>query len=69
MLNEKSSLVTIHNDLVPKPTPEQSQVTSTVALSQADQNEAGVETKLQKVFPPNRDQEKRQHGRKSSRCQ
>ena len=69
MLNEESSFVTIHNDLVPSPTPEPSQVALAIALSQTNQNEAGDETNLQQVLPPNQDQEKRPHVRNSSKCQ
>ena len=68
MLNKESSFTAIHNDLLPKPTPKQSQVASAIALSQIDQNEAGVETNLQQLLPPNQNQEKRQTRSKSENC-
>jgi hypothetical protein len=68
MLNEESSFITIRNDLLPKPTPKQSQVVSAIALSQMDQIETGEETKIQQVLSTNHNQEKRQNNRKSKNC-
>ena len=68
MLNEESSFITIHNDLLPKPTPKQSQVALAIALSQIDQNEAADETNIQQVLPSNQDQEKKHNNKKPKNC-
>lgn len=68
MLNEESSFITTHNDLVPKPTPKQSQVALTIALSQIAQIEAEEATKRQQVLRTNQNQGKRQNNRYSKNC-